>query len=90
MSESASASAYGQEVAELLQARLADMYAADTLAELVAGNPRSDPASPGDYILDVGATAGLRFRAVPPVRSDAERISRVLITQLEFTDAGST
>lgn len=95
LSESAAAQAFGAETSQFLRAYLADMIAAETLAELVTGNLRPDPSDPAAYLADVGQRAKLRFRANHPRARSATRpadvnyISRIIVISLEVNDARS-
>jgi len=95
LSETASAQAYGQDVSDVLRARLADMIAAETLAEVVAGRLRNDPDdAPGTFLLSLGGGALLRFRANHPrtglmgkASLNESRISRVMLISVETSHA---
>jgi toxin HigB-1 len=92
--ESAAADAFGTETAEFLRARLADMIVAETLAELVTGNPRPAPNDEsGKYVVDLGDRAQLFFRANHPKTGSQQgqhlrpdRISRVIVISVEVSD----
>ena len=92
LSEIAAADAFGVETSKLLLAQLADMVAAETLAELVTGNLRADPINgAGTYVVNVGQCAQLRFRANHPrarIRNedltDPNRVSRVIVISMEL------
>ena len=94
LSETASAHKYGSEVADLLRARLADMVAAETLAELVAGNTRAVGGEPEAFLMDLGQSARLRIRpnhprsvARPTQAVDLSRVSRIIVISLETNHA---
>lgn len=95
LSESAAAEAFGVEVANFLRARLADMIVAESLGELVTGNVRPVPGSDsGLFVVDLGTSAQLRFRANHPKAREGsallpDRISRVIVLSVEVNDVPS-
>jgi len=89
-SDTATAAEFGSELGELLQDRLADMVAAQVLSELVVGNCRSDPGDPATFILDLGKSSLLRFKATDKHSRgraaeavDKSRVSRVKVISVE-------
>jgi hypothetical protein len=91
LSEEAAARSFGRETSEFLRARLADMLAAETLAELATGRVRVDTRySLGTFLVDLGSSAQLRFRSNHPkagrggnILVDPGRISRVIVIAVE-------
>jgi hypothetical protein len=95
LSEAASVKEFGTEMATSLRAMLADIISAETLAELVTGNLRaSDGGDPGVFVVDLGKSGTLEFRANHPKLGGVKqnelnpnRISRLIVTSVEVKDA---
>ena len=92
--EGSAIAALGPGVAEVLFARLADIRAAETLAELIVGNPRVDPNDASTYLLDLRDYGTLRFRTIAPKgrkteseRTNPARVSRILVVAFEARNA---
>ncbi|MBI3506352.1 MAG: hypothetical protein HY059_16060 [Proteobacteria bacterium] len=79
--------ALGAGVAAALQSRIADIDAAVTFADVVAGNPRVDPNSNGEvFILDLSDKYHLKFKDNYPKMSSSgvgwSRISSIKIIEV--------
>jgi proteic killer suppression protein len=79
------------DVAQKLKHRLADLRAADSVEDLVAGRPReTESANPGYFVIDLTDGSRLAFcanhRNVPLLTSggvDWSRVSRIKILRIE-------
>lgn len=63
----------GQEIAENLKRRLADLRAAVSVHDLPLGNPRVNESNVDEMMIDIGANARLVFTANHPKNPRAER-----------------
>ena len=87
----AAESEYGMVVARHLHSRIADLRAADNVAELVTGNPRV--SGHDSYIIDIYKDWRLIFKANHPSNPlrknkqvDWKRVTRIQITQIGQID----
>ena len=91
LNEAAAVERYGADMAAHLRSLLADMIAADTLAELVTGNLRADPRDSDLFLMDLGAFGRVSFRPNHIRKNDdvmkPERVSRVMVISVEINNA---
>jgi len=83
---------FPQETIDSLKHRLADLEAARSVSDLLAGNPRRSPNA-DCYLLDVGSSRYLQFRAneqKPRLRQDGttdwNKVHRIQITCIGHVD----
>jgi proteic killer suppression protein len=94
LSQTKAEAKYGYKVAKLLRERLADLRAAETVLELVAGRPREIPSKPHNKYA-ISLTDGYRLvlrvnhAEVPLQKSgqvDWALVTRVMILGIEVSD----
>jgi len=81
--------AFGTQVAATLRARLADLRAAETVVDVIAGKPADVPEEPGVMSLSLGGPIRLVFRSnhnrTPEIagRVDWSRVTRIQLLRIE-------
>ena len=86
-SEDAAREAFGDDVAESLKARLADLRAAENIDDLVVGRPRTS-ADSGMMVLDLHGSHVLKFvpnhvqRSVDAPKAEWGRVKRIKVTSI--------
>lgn len=75
---------FGAELARLIKARLADLRAAESLAEVITGNLREIPGEKQVYSLEVPPNYRLRFQAIHSRASSLGPNSRAEIRRVKI------